>query len=66
MDNEEVGESMGGRSDGMIGGRCGVVIRWVLGRLSGGFSSGGALLNPGPESQAEGVGDEFSRQTCVM
>ena len=60
------GELMMCRSDGMIGGLRGVVIRRVLGGWSGGFSSGRASLNPGPGSQAEGVGAEFSRRTFVM
>jgi hypothetical protein len=60
------GELMMGRSDGTIGGLRGVVIRRVMGGWSGGFSSGRALLNPGPGSQAEGVGAEFSRRTFVM
>ena len=59
------GELMMGRLDGMIGGLHGVVIRWVLGGWSSGFSAGRASLNPGLGSQAEGVGAEFSRRTFV-
>ncbi len=43
---------------GIIGKRRGVVMRWVLGVLLGGFSLGWALLNPGLGIQAEGeIGD---------
>jgi hypothetical protein len=54
-----VEEDLGGgcrRGDvGGIGGRRGVVVRGD-GALSGGFSSGRALLDPGLGSQADGVG----------
>jgi hypothetical protein len=54
-----VKEDLGGgcrRGDvGGIGGRRGVVVRWD-GALSGGFSLGRALLDPGLGSQTDGVG----------
>lgn len=54
-----VKEDLGGgcrRGDvGGIGGRRGVVVRGD-GALSGGFSSGRALLDPGLGSQTDGVG----------
>ena len=54
-----VEEDLGGgcrRGDvGGIGGRRGVVVRGD-GALSGGFSSGRALLDPGLGSQTDGVG----------
>ncbi len=54
-----------GISLGLRGGQSEVVVRGACGGLSGGFSLGQALQNPGLGSQAEGEG-LFSQQTLVM
>jgi hypothetical protein len=50
---------------GLSGGQREVNIRGACGGLSGGFSLGRALQNPGLGSQAE-AGGLFSRRTLVI
>ncbi len=68
--NDKVVVVWGGRIGGGGVGRAdrwttGFVVRGGCGGLSGGFSSGRELQNPGLGSQAE-VEGLFSRQTLVM